>query len=92
MPKKFIPQNTELLPPLTYGQVANLIKFCRINSDILEELHDFESCCASDDGAVFKVYVYDSLRVGYGLTSVDEYNDDQGWNDDEDEDEDDDDE
>ena len=87
MAKKFVPQNVELLPPLTNNQVTNLIKFCVINAGIMEEILDFESCCASDDGATFQGYIYDSLRVGYGLTSVEEFNEYNGLGDEEDEEE-----
>ena len=49
---------------------------------------NYESCCASDDGAVFQGFIYDSMRMGYGLMSVKEYIKDYRLDDDEDEDDD----
>ena len=67
-------KKTELLPPMTQAQATDLITFLRVNADLLEELNgEFESCCASDDGPVWQSYVYDSLRLGYGLLTPERY-------------------
>jgi len=86
MAKKFELEGVALLPPLTKEQVEGLLKFASLNAHRMAEMVDYEGCCWHDDIGEAQRYVYDSIRLGYGLVAPDDIH--LGY-DDEDEDEDD---
>ncbi len=80
----------ETLPKLSHAEVKAIIKFMYANAGALEELHSFESCCASDDGPVYQGYLTDALKIGYGIQTFKEWQEDNLGDYDEEDDEDDD--
>ena len=88
MKKKFELRRPDLLPPLTTEQAENLIKFIRLNADQLENLYgEIESCCFGDDGRLYQSFVYDAIKLGYGLIDLKQYLADRGYDEDDKDDE-----
>lgn len=59
-----------MLPELTKEQVEGLLKFAALNAGRMADMVDYEGCCWRDDIDEAQRYVYDSIRLGYGIVGL----------------------